>query len=521
MQPPTTHKAPQEDAGREPVQRRHARIAVLGAGFAGIGMGMRLRQEGRRDFVIVERGHDVGGTWRDNTYPGCACDVPSNLYSFSFEPNPDWSRSFARQPEIKRYLKRCAARHGLREHLLLGCEVRSATWDGEASRWRIETSRGDLSADVLITGTGPLSEPAVPPLPGLEGFAGAVFHSAQWRHCLDLRGKRVVVVGTGASAAQFIPEIQPEVGALHVFQRTPPWVIPRMDRRRSRLEQRLYRRIPALQRLLRSSVYWGREALMLALAGEHRLLKAAEWASRLQLRAQVRDEGLRAALTPDYTFGCKRPVLSNDYYRALTQPNVDLVTAGIREVREHTVIDGEGTEHEADVIIFGTGFRAANMPLASRLGGRDGRSLAEEWQMGAQAHLGTTVAGFPNLFMLVGPNSVLGHNSLILMIERQIEYALSALRAMEREGLAALEVRREVQEAFSQDLDRRMRQTVWLTGCDSWYLDEHGRNTTLWPSFMGRFRRLTRRFDPDSYLRQTRRVADGQQPPGPNGVNAA
>jgi cation diffusion facilitator CzcD-associated flavoprotein CzcO len=463
-------------------------------------MAMRLRAEGWDDFVVLDRADAVGGAWRDNTYPGASCDVPSNLYSFSFVPNPDWTRTFAPQQEIRRYLERCVARFGLGRHLRLGQEVRAASWDERTQRWLLDGPDPPLTADVLVCGTGPLSEPAVPVLPGLERFAGTIFHSARWDHGHDLSGRRVAVIGTGASTAQFVPRIQPDVRALHVFQRTPPWVVPRLDRRRGSVERWLYRKLPALQRLARSGVYWGREVLMVALAGEHGLLRIAEWLSRVQLRAQVRCPDMRRALTPDYTFGCKRPVLSNDYYPALCEPNAELVTSPIRELRRDAVVTVDGTLRRVDTIILGTGFHAANMPLAARLRGRDGRTLSGAWTSGAQAYLGTAVAGFPNLFLLAGPNSVLGHNSLILIIEQQVEYVLKALRFLDDHGLSAMEIRSEVQSAFTADLQRRMARTVWLTGCASWYLDAHGRNVTLWPSFVGTFRRLASRFDPGSYL---------------------
>ncbi|MBF9134455.1 MFS transporter [Plantactinospora sp. S1510] len=491
---------------------RHVHVVIVGAGFAGLGMAIRLAQQGIRDFVVLDRATDVGGTWRDNTYPGCACDVPSNLYSYSFVPNPDWSRCFSPQPEIHRYLRRCVARYRLAAHLRLGQELRTARWDDGAGHWVIRTGRVELTAGVLICATGPLSEPVTPRLTGVEWFTGTTFHSAAWDHRHDLRGERVAVIGTGASAVQFVPEIVDAVAQLYVFQRTPPWVVPRWDRPRSPLTRRAFRALPALQRLARSVVYWGREALMLGLGVDHRLLKVAEWLARWHLRRQVRDPALRAALTPRYAVGCKRLVVSSDYYPALTRPDVELVTSAVREVGERWIVTADGTRRAVDTIIYGTGFALANTPVAGRLYGRNGRNLAEEWAGGAAAYLGTAVAGFPNLFLLAGPNSVLGHNSVILGVEAQISYVLSALRTMRRRGLAAVEVRPEVQDSYNDGLRTRMWDTVWLSGCRSWYLDAAGRNTTLWPGFTASLRRRTRRFDLSDYhlLRGTGESAGGR-----------
>ncbi len=481
----------------------HVRVAVVGSGFAGLGMAIRLKQEGIEDFVVLERAGEVGGAWRDNNYPGCSCDVPSALYSFSFAPNPGWSSSFSPQPEIQRYLLDCTHRFGLRRHLRLHHEVLDARWDGDAMRWVIETSQRTLTASVLVNGTGQLSEPAVPELPGLDRFEGAAFHSARWNHSRELTGARVAVVGTGASTAQFVPEIAEQAAALHVFQRSAPWVLPRSNRLRSAAERSAYRTVPGLQRALRAGVYWGRECSMIGFTSL-RVMRAVGLLARLHLRRQVPEPELRTALTPDYTMGCKRVLRSSDFYPALRRPHVYLVTEPIREVRPRSVVGADGTERAVDTIIFGTGFAVADPPVADRLRGRDGRLLADEWSHRAQAYLGTAVAGFPNLFLLLGPNSALGHNSVVLAIEAQVEYVLDALRTMEARGIGAVEVRPESQAAFVAEVTARTRDTVWTTGgCASWYLDEAGHNITLWPGFTSRFRRLTRRFDPDDYVLRT------------------
>ncbi len=475
-------------------------VIIVGSGFAGLGMAIRLKEMGISDFVVLERADEVGGTWRDNTYPGAACDVPSHLYSFSFAPNPDWSSSFSPQGEIQDYLRRTADDFGVRPHLRFGTEVRHARWDEGRQRWHVETSTGSLEAQFLVSATGALSEPSLPALPGLETFSGTTFHSARWRHDHDLAGERVAVIGTGASAIQFVPQIQPRVGHLSVFQRTPPWIIPRWDRRFTRPERWLFRHVPVVQRLARTGIYWSREAYVFGFAFDPRLMKAAELVARAHLRRQVPDPELRARLTPDYTIGCKRILISNDYLPALTRPNVDLVTSGIAEVRERSIVTADGDERPVDTIIFGTGFHVTDMPVASRLVGRGGVLLADHWRDGAHAHRGTTTGGFPNLFMLVGPNTGLGHSSQVFMIESQIDYVADALGHAAARGAATVGVRPDAEAAWNERVQADMEGTVWTSGqCASWYLDASGRNTTLWPSFTFRFRRETRRFDPAAY----------------------
>ena len=477
----------------------HHRVAVIGAGFSGLGAAIRMRQVGIEDFVVLERADEVGGTWQANTYPGCQCDVASHLYSFSFMPNPDWSRGYSEQPEIWDYLRRCADRGGVRPHLRVGCEVLEAGWEEQGQRWRIETSTGPLTADVLVAGPGGLSEPKVPDLPGLETFAGPVFHSAAWDHDVDLRGKRVAVIGTGASAIQIVPSIQPEVARLDVFQRTPPWIVPHGDRPIGRFKRFLYRVFPPAQKLARAGIYMSREPLVLGLVHRPKLLRAIERIATRHMHSQVPDPELRRRLTPDYRIGCKRILPSNNWYPALVRDNVELISDGIAEVRPEGIVDGAGELHELDAIVMATGFKVMDLPIAERVRGRDG-TLAEAWRDGVQAYLGTTISGFPNLFMLVGPNTGLGHNSIVYMIESQLNYVLDCLRVMDERGLASVDVRPEAQRAFNEDLQRRLEGTVWNAGgCASWYLDEHGFNRTIWPGQTWTFRRLTRRFDPQRY----------------------
>jgi cation diffusion facilitator CzcD-associated flavoprotein CzcO len=471
-------------------------IAIIGAGFSGLGTAIRLRQQGIEDFVVLERHDDVGGTWWANTYPGCACDVPSHLYSFSFAPNPSWSQTYSPQPEIRAYLQRLAHEHDLYRSIRLGTTVTEAAWDDDAGRWTLQTSGGPISARVLIAGMGPLTEPRIPDVPGLETFEGTVFHSARWDHEHDVAGERVAAIGTGASAIQFVPAIQPQVDRLHVFQRTAPWVVPHTNRRIRDPERRLYRRLPLLQKAIRAGVYAGREVLVLGFVKNPKLMRIPERLSRRHMREQICDPELLQRVTPDYTIGCKRILPSNRWYPALGQPNVELVTSPIREVRPRSIVAADGTEREVDTIIFGTGFHVADMPIGEWVRGREGKRLVDAWQGSPRAHLGCTVAGFPNLFLLLGPNTGLGHGSMVYMIESQINHVLDALRVMRERRAAIAEVRPEVQQAYSREIDAKMTGTVWNTGCSSWYIDDTGRNPTLWPDWTWRFRQRTRRFDP-------------------------
>jgi cation diffusion facilitator CzcD-associated flavoprotein CzcO len=479
----------------------HARIAIVGAGFSGLCMAIRLRQEGIDDFVVLERADDVGGTWRDNTYPGCQCDIPSALYSLSFAPNPDWTRFYSEQAEIQDYLRRCARDFGVIPRIRFGCEMVGADWDEQERRWSLETSRGSLTADVMVAAMGGLSQPAIPDVPGLDRFEGTMFHSSTWDHEHDLGGERVAAIGTGASAIQFVPRIQPQVERLHLFQRTPVWVMPDGDRPVGPRARRLFRRMPAAQRLVRGGLYLAHEATVVGTIFNRRLLKLMERVARRHLRAQVPDPDLRAKLTPSYTIGCKRITMSDTYFPAITQPNVELVTDPIREVRAGSIVTTDGVERGLDTIIWGTGFRVSDNPMFPRIRGREGRSLDQAWNGSPRAYLGTTVAGFPNLFLIVGPNSAGGFNSIVFTTEAHVNYALGGLRAMEARGAEAIEVRPEVYEAFNREAERRLGNSVWNEGgCASWYIDRNGRNGVWWPGFMTGLWRRTRRFDPSDYL---------------------
>ena len=474
-------------------------VVIVGAGFSGLAMAAKLKRSGRERFVVVERAGDVGGVWRDNTYPGAACDVPSHVYSLSFAPNPGWTRTYSHQPEILAYLRRVARDEGLLDHVAFGTELVEARWDG--SGWDVETSSGAIRARALVAAGGPLVEPKLPDVPGLVDFPGDVFHSARWNHDVDLAGKRVAVVGTGASAIQFIPEIQPRVARMTVFQRTAPWVLPRTERPISRPERALFTRFPAAQRALRRGVFWMRElgaATPLLHPTRPSVLAAI---GRAHLRRQVADPQLRAKLTPRYTPGCKRLLLSNDYYPALAAPNVDVAATGLAEVRGSVVVGADGTEAEVDVIVFGTGFEVTRPPIARHIRGRDGVTLDEHWGGSMTAHRGTTVHGFPNLFFLLGPNAGSGHMSVIYKAEAQADYVVDALSELDCRGDIALEPTAEAQDAWTEDVQRRSQGTVWLSGgCESWYLDDHGRNTTLWPDYAYRFAAALSGFDPSEHV---------------------
>jgi cation diffusion facilitator CzcD-associated flavoprotein CzcO len=457
-------------------------VAIIGTGFAGLCMAIRLLEQGERRFVLLERADSVGGTWRDNRYPGAACDIPSHLYSLSFAPNPDWSRKYPTQPELRAYLEQIALRYGLMPHVRFGAEVVSARYDEAAQLWHLSTSQGELTARALVSAAGGLSEPKLPDIPGLERFQGRTFHSARWDHGYDLQGKRVAVIGTGASAIQFVPEIAGLPAQLDIYQRTPSWVIPRFDRPYLRLERWMFRYLPLYRRLHRAWIYWIHELPVLSFVVHPALMRLLQRFALLHLARQVSDAGLRARLTPRYAMGCKRILVSNDWYPALQEPGVSLVTEGIREIRERSVVTSDGHEREVDCLIFATGFYATENPMAARIHGRGGRSLAEAWREGEEAYLGTAVKGFPNLFLLVGPNTGLGHNSMVFIIETQAAYLARALQRLRRAG-GSLEVRPETHDLYNRWLQQRLAGSIWATGCKSWYQHRSGKITALWPGF--------------------------------------
>ncbi len=479
----------------------HIRVAIIGAGFSGLGMAIRLLKSQEDDFLIFERAGEVGGTWRDNTYPGAECDVAALLYSYSFAQRSDWQSTYGKQPELRAYLNDCADKFGVRPHIRFNHELISARWDETVRRWNIETSQGDYTAQVLVTGSGYLSDPIVPNIPGLADFQGKVFHSSTWDHDYDLSGKRVAVIGTGASALQFVPKIQPEVGRLDLYQRTPAWVAPKNDKRNGKFRQWLFRNVPGYRGFRRGYNQWGREVLAAILARPAIAEKTVQNMFVKHLNKSVPDPELRAKLTPDFTIGCKRMLFSNTYYDAIQQPNVELVTDSITEVRAGSVVSADGGEREIDAIILGTGFQATERPIARRVWNDRGGSLAQAWADGGMAaYRGTTVAGFPNLFMLLGPNTTLGHSSQTVMIEAQVDYIVDALKQMDKRNLASVSVHEDAQVSYNEMVQERLKTTVWNAGqCASWYLDAHGRNPSIWPGLTSQFRKQLKRFDLSAY----------------------
>jgi cation diffusion facilitator CzcD-associated flavoprotein CzcO len=492
-------------------------VIIVGAGFSGLGVAARLERAGIRSYRILEAADDLGGAWRDNTYPGCACDIPSPLYSYSFDQKPDWSSLFAPQPEILGYLHDVARKRGLYEHIRLGTRVQSATWDARWSRWTVRvTSGARYRARFLVLAVGPLHHPVIPELRGIETFRGPTFHSAAWRHDVDLAGRKVAVIGTGASAIQFVPAIADRVAELNVFQRTPPWILPKADRPFDARHRRLARSFPPYRWKVRQQLFWIHEKRATGFVADPAAMAGTAELARSYLERQVADPQLRARLTPDYAIGCKRLLISSDWYRTLVRPHVQVYDGGVREVLPDAVVTDDGTVVPADVLVYGTGFDAQDS-VRLEVVGRGGRTLAEAWSAGKEAYLGTTVAGFPNMFLMVGPNSGLGHNSQVFMIEAQARYVLDLVRRVRRHG-AAVEVRDEVQHAFNDWLNDKLTQTVWETGgCRSWYRDPRsGRNTVLWPDTTIAFWRRTRRARREDYTFTTDPTPDTQPKGSPS-----
>jgi len=474
-------------------------VAILGTGAAGLCMAMMLKRAGFESFVLLEKSNRLGGTWRDNTYPGAACDVPSHLYCYSFEPNADWSRKFAQQEEILAYLERCADKYQLHSHIRYQSEVVSAHFDETDLTWRIELSNGEChQADVFISGCGQLNRPFVPDFDGIADFDGAAFHSARWDHAIDLRDKRVAVIGNGASAIQFIPEIAAQVDRLTIFQRSAHWVIPKPDRRYLSIERALFRYVPLLRRLHRYLIYWSLEGRFAGFFEDSWLNRAMGWLANRSLRTVV-DADLRERLTPSYTIGCKRILISNDYYDTLQRPNVQLVSDPIERIDADALLTRSGERHEADVIIYATGFESTNFLGGIEVHGRGGRTLRQAWHEGAEAYLGMLVAGFPNFFMLYGPNTNLGHNSIIFMIECQARYILQCIAALRDDQLGPIDVRSEVMAAYNAEIQAMLGDSVWSGSCSNWYKRDDGKVTTNWASYTSAYWRRTRRLDPSVF----------------------
>ncbi|CAM3058643.1 flavin-containing monooxygenase [Skermania piniformis] len=477
-------------------------VVIIGAGFGGICMGIKLKRAGI-PFVIVEKADRVGGVWQANVYPGAACDVPSHLYSYSFEPSPDWSRAYGQAPEIQSYIDGCARKYGVLEHVRLNTEVTAASFERATGRWTVTLADGStLLARFLVAATGQLSRPTEPDFPGLDTFPGKVFHSARWDNDYDMAGKRVAVIGSGASAIQFVPQIAPRVEQLYLFQRSAPYVLPKPDRAYTALEKYLYRSFPLAVTASRARKYLWHEARVVPLT-KGRGMKPFEVAFEHNLKRQVPDPTMRAALTPDYPIGCKRILISNEWYPAITRPNVEVLATGLRAIDGSTVVGADGTRRTVDAIVFGTGFAVSEFLAPIEITGLDGRSLRDAWRDGAEAYLGMTVSGFPNLFVLYGPNTNLGHNSIIYMLESQTDYVLSAIRHAGAHGSTWLNVRAAAQARYTAEIQQRLAGTVWEEGCTSWYRTAGGKNTSNWPSFTYDYRKRTRFFDPANYEEAT------------------
>lgn len=491
-------------------------VAILGAGFSGVGMAIRLIAGNRRSFVVLEKADNVGGTWRENHYPGVACDIPSHLYSFSFARNPDWSRMYPPGPEIHKYIVDTADKKGVRPFCRFGFAIRSVIWDEQRLLWRVSAQDGRIvEARVVISATGGLHVPGFPKIRGMESFTGPAFHTAEWRHDVPLAGKRVGVIGTGASAIQVVPAIVDQVAHLDLYQRHAPWIIPRGDRAMSGFEKKLFKAAPLIQDIYRYIIFQINELRAFGYLNPT-LIKRAERLVRGYLRSQVKDPGLRAKLTPDYAMGCKRVLISSEYYRAMQHPHLALHTDAIQAISPRGIVTQDGVEHACDVIVYATGFKPTGMFENVDVRGAGGVRLGERWAKHAYAYWGVCTADFPNLFFLMGPNTGLGHNSMIYMIESQIQFALSALNHLDRSGHRALAVRAAAEKDFNRRLQAQMARTVWNSGCQSWYQGADGINGLIWPGFCRPYRRHTRDLLPTEF--HWLDVQTKERPPTPAGA---
>ena len=474
---------------------------IIGAGFAGICMGIKLKQAGLNNFVILERNSHLGGTWWDNSYPGATCDVESHLYSYSFEPNPNWSRQFSPQEEILNYLEQCAAKYGMNEHLLLNSTVANATFNEAHGLWTVNTTTGKTyTAQIVVSCSGGLSQPSIPDIKGLKNYKGKLFHSARWDKNFDLKDKKVAVIGTGASSIQIVPAIAPVVKQLDVFQRTPAWIIPKPDKPISAFRRAMYNKLPFMRKLYRSRLYWTHEMMALGFTGGTGIMKVFSKVALMFIKKSISDETLRKKVTPNYVPGCKRILLSNDYYPALQLKNVAVITEGIKEINETGLMTVDGKQYNADAIIMATGFKAAEGVIAFDIKGKNGIDLNDVWRYGAEAYLGISISGFPNLFLVVGPNTGLGHSSMILMIEAQVNYIMDCIGLMKKDKLKFVDVKKTTEVEYNREIQEKLSKSVWQTGgCHSWYQDKNGKNVSLWPGFTFTFMKRTKKFEPEKY----------------------
>jgi cation diffusion facilitator CzcD-associated flavoprotein CzcO len=482
--------------------RKVVEMAIVGAGFGGMAMAIRMLQEGNTDFVLIEKGNTVGGTWRENTYPGAACDVQSHMYSLSFAPKTDWSKRYAGWEEIQAYVQDTCKKFDLDSYARYHTEVVGAHYDENTAYWTLNFQDGDsLKCKYFVLASGPLHVPQIPRLKGIDSFKGKVFHSAQWDHSYDLTGKNVVSIGTGGSAIQYVPEIAPQVKQLYVMQRTPAWVIPRDERKYAELEKTVFEKVPALRKLHRARLYWSNESRVVPIF-KPAMMRQAQKLAALFIRFQVKDKTIAKKLTPDYVLGCKRILISNKYFPTFNRPNVELVTDGIAEIRENSIVTKDGVERPADCIIYGTGFITdpriymKDFPCT----GINGHNLMTDWKQGAESYLGVTTTGYPNMFQLVGPNTGLGHNSIIFMIEAQVHYILELMKLMKKQNADYVDVRADVQTAFNEKVQKSLDGTVWATGCTSWYQQDGGKNFAIWPGYTWRYWLETRKVNTNDYV---------------------
>lgn len=482
-------------------------VVIIGTGFGGIGMAIQLKKAGIHSFTLLEKASRVGGTWRDNTYPGAACDVQSHLYSYSFEPKSDWSRKFAMQPEIRSYMESCVKKYGIEEHIRFDQEVESAVFDDDAGIWNIVTKKGEkIRANVLVSACGQLNKPVTPKIDGIEKFKGKVFHSARWDHSYDVTGKQVAVIGTGASAIQFVPQITPKVNTIKLFQRSGAWVIPKSDRPFTDVEQWLFETFPILDRLYRSVIYWKNESRAIAFTRFGFLLKAFGLQAKWLAKRKIKDPKKRQQIIPDYPVGCKRVLISNDWYDAINKENLDLVSEGIDHVEEDAIITKDGARHECDTIIYGTGFAATDFLAPMKITGLNGLDLNDAWRDGAEAYKGMSVSGFPNLFILYGPNTNLAHSSIVFMLESQIRYVMQCVHFLSDSSLQFINVKADRQKEYSKKIQTKLKGSVWNSGCSSWYINESGKNTNNWPGFTFSYRLMTGKLDVQDYELQPAKI---------------
>ncbi len=477
---------------------------VVGAGFAGLCSAIKLKEEGM-SFVVIEKDSGVGGVWRTNTYPGAQCDVQSHLYSFSFEQNPYWSRTYGLQKEILNYLEYCAEKYEIEPYIQFNTGVTEARWDEQNKLWEVKTDRGELlKGQTFFLGSGGLSQPLYPDIPGMDSFQGKLFHSARWDHSADLSQKKVGVIGSAASAIQIVPAIAPIVKQLSVFQRTPSWIVPKQDNPYSAWDKWMFHVLPPLQWVSRELIYWRLEWRVMAFVNAPFIMEILKDVVKNHIKKCIKDPVLLEKVTPDYAIGCKRVLLSNDYYPAIQRPNVDVITTGIKAIDTKGILLNDNSHIDLDVIVTATGFKVTEGSIPYEIYGKNGKSLSEEWKDGAEAYLGTNVKGFPNMFMIVGPNTGLGHSSMVYMIESQVNYAIKAMKYLKNKKVKAIDVKLEVQDSYNQEIHKKLEKSVWNKGgCVSWYKTSKGKNVSLWPGFTFEFRDKTNTFVPNNYLIET------------------